>query len=180
MSIVCVPDFAQSSESSSHPEEVRRDPALTPRLKLAEDSVLKANCENHSGSLFTSMVASQIKSLPFYANFFLIYKAVSFYALKANLDRRRGGWVLYYSLLSKDILSHYFMANGENVEVVTDFLFLISKITADGDGNHEIRFVSWEESCDKPTQCVEKQRHYSAEKCLYSQGYDLPSGHVWL
>ena len=45
---------------------------------------------------------------------------------------------------------------------MTDFLFLISKITADGDGNHEIRrFVSWEESYDKPRQCVEKQRHYS-------------------
>ena len=28
---------------------------------------------------------------------------------------------------------------GERVEVVTDFLFLGSKITADGDHNHEIR-----------------------------------------
>ena len=28
---------------------------------------------------------------------------------------------------------------GENVEVVTDFLFLGSKITADGDCSHEIR-----------------------------------------
>ena len=27
---------------------------------------------------------------------------------------------------------------------------------------------------------VEKQRHYSANKGLYSQCYDLPSGHVWL
>ena len=28
---------------------------------------------------------------------------------------------------------------GEKVEVVTDFLFLGSKITADGNGSHEIR-----------------------------------------
>ena len=28
---------------------------------------------------------------------------------------------------------------GENVEVVTDFLFLGSKITVDGDCSHEIR-----------------------------------------
>ena len=28
--------------------------------------------------------------------------------------------------------------------------------------------------------CVEKQRHYSAYKGLYSQGYGLPSGHVQL
>ena len=28
---------------------------------------------------------------------------------------------------------------GENVEAVTDFIFLDSKITADGDGSHEIK-----------------------------------------
>ena len=31
------------------------------------------------------------------------------------------------------------MANREKVEVVTDFLFLGSKITVDGDCSHEIR-----------------------------------------
>ena len=39
--------------------------------------------------------------------------------------------------------------------------------------------TSWQESNDKPRQCVEKQRHYSANKGLYSQDYGLPSGHVW-
>ena len=35
---------------------------------------------------------------------------------------------------------HYFMGNeGEKVEVMTDFLFLGSKITSDGDCPHEIR-----------------------------------------
>ena len=28
--------------------------------------------------------------------------------------------------------------------------------------------------------CVEEQRHYSANKGPYSQGYGLPSGHVWM
>ena len=32
---------------------------------------------------------------------------------------------------------------GENVEVVTDFLFWGSKITADGDCSHEIRRQTW-------------------------------------
>ena len=36
--------------------------------------------------------------------------------------------------------------------------------------------ASWQESDDKPKQCVEKQRHYSADK--YSQHCGLPSGHV--
>ena len=38
--------------------------------------------------------------------------------------------------------------------------------------------ASWQESYDKPRQGVEKQRHYSADKGPYSQGYGLPSGHI--
>ena len=33
---------------------------------------------------------------------------------------------------------------------------------------------SWQESYDKPRQCVEKQRHYYADKGLHSHGYGLP------
>ena len=40
--------------------------------------------------------------------------------------------------------------------------------------------ASCQESNDKPRQCVEKQRCYSANKSPYSQGYGLPSGHAWL
>ena len=35
-------------------------------------------------------------------------------------------------------------------------------------------------SYDKPRRCGEKQKHYSVNKGPYSQGYDIPSGHVWL
>ena len=35
-------------------------------------------------------------------------------------------------------------------------------------------FASWQESDDKPRQCVEKERHYSANKGPYSQGYGFP------
>ena len=38
------------------------------------------------------------------------------------------------------IWSHHFMEiDGETVETVTDFIFLDSKITADGDCSHEIK-----------------------------------------
>ena len=41
--------------------------------------------------------------------------------------------------------------------------------------------ASWQESDDKLRQCFEKQRHYSADEGLYSQGHrGLPSGHIWL
>ena len=70
---------------------------------------------------------------------------------------------------------------GEKVEVVTDFLFLPSKITADGDCSGEIRMIAfWQENDDKPRQCAEKQRHYSADKGPCSQGDGLLSGHVLL
>ena len=68
---------------------------------------------------------------------------------------------------------------GEKLEVVTDFLFLGSKMNVDGDCSHEIKTTaSWQESYDKPRQCVEKQRRYSSDKGLYSQGYGLSSSHV--
>ena len=40
--------------------------------------------------------------------------------------------------------------------------------------------ASCQESDDKPRQCVEKQRQYSADKGLYDKGCWLPSGHVQL
>jgi len=39
---------------------------------------------------------------------------------------------------------------------------------------------SWQESHDKPWQCVEKQRHYSADKGEYSQVYGFSSSHLWM
>ena len=36
----------------------------------------------------------------------------------------------------------------------------------------------WEEIYDKPRQCIKKQRHYFADKGLYSQSYGFSSSHV--
>ena len=38
----------------------------------------------------------------------------------------------------------------ETVETVVDFIFLGSKITADGDFSHEIKLTPWKESYDQP------------------------------
>ena len=38
--------------------------------------------------------------------------------------------------------------------------------------------ASWDESYNKPRQCIKKQRHHLANKGPYSQGYDLSSSHV--
>ena len=62
----------------------------------------------------------------------------------------------------------------ENMEVVTDFLFLGFKISADGDWSHEIR--RWVLLGRKAMT----NRHHSSDKGLYSQNYGLPSGDVQL
>ena len=46
---------------------------------------------------------------------------------------------------------------GEQVGTVTDFIFLSSKITADGDCSREIKTLApWKESYDKPRQHIKK------------------------
>ena len=55
--------------------------------------------------------------------------------------------------------------DGETMQTVTDFIFLGSKITADGDCSHEIKMLApWKKSYDKPRQHFKKQRHYFANK----------------
>ena len=67
------------------------------------------------------------------------------------------------------------------METVTDFILLGSKITVDGDCNHEIKTLApWKKSYDKPRQCIKKQRHYFADKGPYSQSYGFSSSHIWM
>ena len=64
---------------------------------------------------------------------------------------------------------------------VTDFIFLGSKITADGDCSHKIKTLApWKKSYDQPRQHIQKRRHYLANKGLYSQSYGFSSSHVWI
>ena len=70
---------------------------------------------------------------------------------------------------------------GVKVESETDFLFLGSKITADGDCSHKIKryflLATWKNNCDKPRQCIEKQRHHFADKGSSSQSCGSSSSH---
>ena len=70
----------------------------------------------------------------------------------------------------------------QKVEAVTDFLFLGSKITADGDCSHEIKrwLAPWQKSYHQPRQYIKKQRCYFANKGLSSQSYGFYSTHVWM
>ena len=67
-------------------------------------------------------------------------------------------------------------------ETVSDFIFLGSKITADGDCKpwNLKMLIPWQESYDQLRQHIKKQRRYFANKGPSSQGYGFCSSHVWM
>ena len=66
-------------------------------------------------------------------------------------------------------------------KTVSDFIFLSSKMTADGDCSHEIkRFLLLGRKVMTNLDSILKNRHYFAKKALSSQGYGFSCGHVWM
>ena len=69
---------------------------------------------------------------------------------------------------------------GGKVETVTDFIFLGSKITVDGDRSHEIkRHLLLGRKVVTNLDSILKSRDF-ANKGLSSQSYDFSSSHVWM
>jgi len=63
---------------------------------------------------------------------------------------------------------------GEIVEIMTDIIFLYSKITADSDCSPGIKTLApWKKRYDKP-----RQRYHFTNKGPSSQSYGFSSGHV--
>ena len=62
----------------------------------------------------------------------------------------------------------------DNVETMSDFIFLGSKITVDGDHSHEIRRCLLLQR----KVMIKKQRHYFANKYAYCQSYVFSSSRV--
>ena len=68
---------------------------------------------------------------------------------------------------------------GETMKIVTGFIFLGSKITADGNFSHEIkRSLLLGKKAMTPRQHITKQRQYFANKGLSSQSYGSSNSHV--
>ena len=80
--------------------------------------------------------------------------------------------------------------DGETVETVSDFIFLGSKITADGDCSHEIkRCLLLGRKVMTNLESILKSRDITlptdvrpkkSKKGPFSQGYGFSSGHVWM
>ena len=70
--------------------------------------------------------------------------------------------------------------DGETVETVSDFIFLGSKITADGDRSHEIkRQLLLGRKAMTNLDSILKSRDI-ADKSPPSQSYGFSSSHVWM
>ena len=94
-------------------------------LRYADDTTLMAESEEELNSLWMKVKVESEKS-----------------GLKLNIQKMK-------IMATSPITS--WEIDGETVETVSDFIFLGSKITADGDCSHEIKALTpWKESYDQP------------------------------
>ena len=68
---------------------------------------------------------------------------------------------------------------GEKMEALTDFIFLGSQITTDGDCSHEItrHLLLGSKTMSNLDRVLKSREHHSANK---GQSYDFSSSHVWM
>ena len=108
-------------------------------LRYADDTTLMAESEEELKSLFMKLKEKSEKV-----------------GLKLNIQKTK-------IMASSPITS--WQLDGQTMETATDFIFLGSKITANGDCIHEImRFAPWKKSCNKPRQRIRTHRHHFADK----------------
>ena len=92
--------------------------------------------------------------------------------LKLNIQKTK---IMACSLITS------WQIDGETVEIVRDFIFLGSKISADGDCSHEIeRCLLLGRKAMTNLDSILKSRDNFANKGPSSQGYGFSSGHVWM
>ena len=70
----------------------------------------------------------------------------------------------------------------QTIETVTDFIFVGSQITADGDYSHEIKrhLLLGRKAMANLDSILKSRDHYFANKGPSSQGYGFSCGHVWM
>ena len=102
-------------------------------LRYADDTTLMAESEEELNSLLVKVKEESEKA-----------------GLKLNSQKTK-------IMVSSPIIS--WQIDGETMETVTDFIFLGSKVNADGDCSHEIKRCLLLGSYCKPSQRIKKQRH---------------------
>ena len=123
-------------------------------LRHADDTTLRAESEEELKSLLRRVKEESEKV-----------------GLKLNIQKTK-------IMVSSPITSWWI--DGETVETVADFILGAPKPLQMVIAAMKLKDTPWQESYDQPRQHIKKQRHYFANKGLYSQGYGFSSGHVWL
>ena len=124
-------------------------------LRYADDITLMAQSEEKLKSLLMKMKEESEKV-----------------GLKLNFEKTK-------IMASSPIAS--WQIDREKVETVADFIFLGSKITADGDCNHEIkRRLLLGRKVMTNLDSILKSRHITLPTKVSSQGYGFSSSHVWM
>ena len=125
-------------------------------LRHADDTTLMAESEEELKSLFMKVKEENEKA-----------------GLKLNIQKTK--------IMASGPITTWTI-DGETVETVADFVFLGSKITADGDCSHEIKrcLLLGRRVMTNLDSNIQKQRCYFANKGPSSQGYGFSSGHVWM
>ena len=122
-------------------------------LRYVDDTTLMAESEEELKSLLMEMKQESEKV-----------------GLKLNIQKTK-------IMASGPITS--WQTDGVTVETVTELIFLVSKITADGDCSHEIErhLLLGRKFMTNLDKHIKKPRHYFADKGLSSQSYDFSSSH---
>ena len=126
-------------------------------LRYADDTTLMAESEEELKSLFMKVKEESEKV-----------------GLKLNIQKMK-------IMASGPITS--WEIDGETVETLADFIFLGSKITADGDCSHEIKrrlLLGRKVMTNLDSIFKGRDINYLANKGSFSQGYDFSSSHVWM
>ena len=124
-------------------------------LRYADDTTLMAQSEEELKSLLMKVKEESEKA-----------------SLKLNIQKTK-------IMASGPITS--WQIEGETMETVRDFIFLVSKITADGDCSHEIkRHLLLGRKAMTNLDSILKSRRYFTDKCPSSQSCGFSSSHVWM
>ena len=123
-------------------------------LRYADDTSLMAESEEELKSLLIKVKEKNEKS-----------------GLKLNIQKMK---IMAFGPITS------WQVNGETMETVRDFIFLGSKITADGDYRHEIkRCLLLGRKAMTNLDSILKSRDF-AQKGPSSQSYGFSSSHVWM
>ena len=125
-------------------------------LRYADDTTLMAESEEELKSLLMKMKEQSEKV-----------------GLKLNTQKTK-------IMASGPITS--WQIDGETVEILTDFIFLGSKITVDSSYSHQIKrcLLLGRKAVTKLDRVLKKQRHYFGDKGPSSPSYGFSSSHVWM